>query len=201
MSLVIAAITDAIMIFFVDYTLNILCIMLMTGYYKEWYRNLCCCCIRSCIVCCLCNKEQQKVYITYHMAKSINTKSTADKENTSTNDGESGETVNDKDEETTKQQTYAESTNDGNTLNVTVVNDDGLVSITDAPSDCENNVAVMVDVPSNSVVDNMKDLRKENEKLKDMVKQMENKISEKRKSLKDVEVMEIGLDRFQSTEL
>lgn len=43
-------------------TLNTLCLMLMTPYYKVWYRKLCCCCIGSCILCCFCDREEQKLY-------------------------------------------------------------------------------------------------------------------------------------------
>ena len=76
-SIIFAAMTDSASIFFFDMTLNTLCLMLMTNYYKGWYRKLCCCCISCCILCIFCDKEQQKMYQD-HMDKSkIITKSPA----------------------------------------------------------------------------------------------------------------------------
>merc|ERR1712176_894024 len=70
-SLVIVGTTSSANIVFFDMTLNVLCIILMTPYYKGWYKKLCCCCIRTCILCCSCNSEQQRMY-----AISVNTGST-----------------------------------------------------------------------------------------------------------------------------
>ena len=61
-ALIISFIIDSQIIIFINSIINILCIMLMTDYYKSWYIKLCCCCIRTCILCCFCNKEQQIAY-------------------------------------------------------------------------------------------------------------------------------------------
>ena len=88
-SLIISGTTNSANIFFIDMTLNVLCIILMTPYYKGWYRNLCCCCIKTCIMCCLCSREQQIAYQNYMMKgiKKINVQATA-----SINDPTSGVT-------------------------------------------------------------------------------------------------------------
>ena len=205
-SLMIAAITDAIMIFFIDYTLNILCIMLMTPYYKEWYRNLCCCCIQTCVWICLCDKEQQKQYSQYHLKGIDDGK---DDTNTSTN-GESEENEDEKNG-TNVQQIKAESNNgieNNDILNVKVMRREKRVktnSMMDDDIDGQDVECTNIEhIPSDSGLDKIDELRKENERLKNMVKKMEYRISEKRKVIqqrkekKDVEIVSDAEEREYS---
>ena len=162
-SLVISGITNSANIFFIDMTLNVLCIILMTSYYKGWYKRLCCCCIRSCILCCLCDKEQQKMYKDHIEQSNVKTKSSA-----------VGDTATDKHSKT--------STNGESEEMTTPVPDSYKMEkhTTEMSSTMRKEIQLRVERTSEAISVNieMDKLRKENEKLRDMVKQMENRIND-----------------------